>query len=139
MALEKAKLCLTCHKNPIACSCHRRNRDPIHTELAHVVCFMEETRYFGVAAQTETLTMIAAVRTRTTRMLLARKLDGFDKIRIDRDCDRLEATAKGKVFGTAQKMRERELASKGGPKRADVSNLSNMERIQRHAALYKSQ
>lgn len=72
-------------------------------------------------------------------MLLARKLDGFDKIRIDRDCDRLEATAKGKVFGTAQKMRERELASKGGPKRADVSNLSNMERIQRHAALYKSQ
>lgn len=133
---ERPTLCPNCHKKPIGCSCHRRNNDPIHPELHHVVAFIDETKYFGAKAQDEVLKLVADVRAKSTRALVARKLDGFEKIRIDRDCDRLEARAKGKVFGTAQKMREREMASKGGPKRGVGEVLSNIERIQRHAALY---
>lgn len=132
MANEVPLLCPSCHTSRTSCSCHRRNNDPLHPALDEAKAFIEETRFFGHEAQETAFVLIQSARCQATQDLLAHRIDGFSKNRIDRDCERLIARAKGKLFGTSQRMSEHR--SKGTVSKSD--GLSNVDRLKLHLNLY---
>lgn len=76
--------------------------------------------------------MIQSARCQATQDLLAKRIDGFVKKRIDEDCEKLILRCKGKVFGTAQRMIEND--QKG--KRPKSDGLSNVDRLKAALHLY---
>lgn len=105
--------CGLCHKPRQVCtctaSCRRiRNNDPIHPSLAMAAEYIEETRYFGAEALKNAQVLIGSALCDARSLVASKRMDGFTFKRIDEDAQRLFARAKGKVYGTALRLRERD-------------------------------
>jgi hypothetical protein len=109
-----AGVCTLCgyNRNSRLCTCLERvrNHDPFHPLLANIEISIRENRYFGKKAFEQALEEIQAARCAFMSDYAGdnrRHSDGWDIKRIDEQAKRLVLIAKGKLFGTAQRMRER--------------------------------
>ncbi len=100
------------------CSCLQRvrNNDPIHPSLAVAEAFITDTRYFGNDALDDAMALIASARRDAIEATSQRLMDGFTCKRIDQDAHRLVERAKGKLYGTRQRLAEQNTNSAKGKK-----------------------
>jgi|SRR5882757_9967424 len=90
--------------------------DPFHEVLAEAVEFIEAPRYYSRQNHDDALQLIDACRMVAVRRVIRKEMDGFDLKRIDSDAERLTQRSKGRLFGSMQRMADREHNGSKSPK-----------------------
>lgn len=103
--------------------------DPFHEVLTDAVEFIEAPRYYSAQNHSDALQLIDACRSVAIRRVIRKELDGFDLKRIDSDADRLIQRSKGRLFGSMQRMADREAQQRTQPAKQPKRGLS-LEELQ---------
>lgn len=99
-------------------------KDPFHEVLTAAVEFIEAPRYYSAQNHSDAMQLIDACRSVAIRRVLRKELDGFDLKRIDSDAERLIQRSKGRLFGSMQRMADREAQQRTQPAKTPKRSLS---------------
>ena len=102
----------------------RRCEDPIHDVLTEAKEFIEQPRYYSAKNHEDALLVIEACRAVALRRVVRREMDGFDLKRIDSDAERLIQRSKGRLFGSMQRMQDREAQQRTNPAKQPKRSIS---------------
>lgn len=110
--------------------------DPIHTSLAIADEYISTERYFGSEKHEIALALISDAVSEIVSKVAAKQLQGFVLVVVNRDAERLERKAKGRLFATRSAMAEREQTQKVSTK---TNNDDVMSRLRQRRALAANQ